>query len=209
MLAIMDGFRENAESWRDLLNGLKARGLAPPELAIGDGALGFWAALRDIWPKTREQRCWVHKAANVTGAMPKSLNDRARSDLQDIWMAETRKAAEAAFDLFVETYGVKYENAVQKLVKDRDELLAFYAFPAEHWKHIRTTNPVESVFSTVRNRTRKTRGCLSRRTALVMVHRLMMSAKGKWRRLSGPNRLPEIIEGVEFRDGIKQVQAAA
>ena len=209
ILAIMDGFRENAESWRDLLNGLKARGLAPPELAIGDGALGFWAALRDVWPKTREQRCWVHKAANVTGAMPKSLNDRARSDLQDIWMAETRKAAEAAFDLFVETYGVKYENAVRKLVKDRDELMAFYAFPAEHWKHIRTTNPIESVFSTVRNRTRKTKGCLSRRTALVMVHRLMMSAKRKWRRLSGPNRLPEVIEGVEFRDGIKQIQEAA
>lgn len=209
ILAIMDGFRENADSWRDLLAGLKARGLAPPELAIGDGALGFWAALRDVYPGAREQRCWVHKAANVTGAMPKSLHDRARSDLQDIWMAETRKEAEAAFDLFVETYGVKYENAVHKLVKDRDELMAFYAFPAEHWKHIRTTNPVESVFSTVRNRTRKTRGCLSRRTALVMVFRLMMSAKRKWRRISGPNRLPEVIAGIEFKDGIKQIKAAA
>ena len=209
ILAIMDGFRENAESWRDLLAGLKARGLAQPELAIGDGALGFWAALRDVQPGAREQRCWVHKAANVTGAMPKSLQDRARSDLQDIWMAETGKEAEAAFDLFVQTYGVKYENAVHKLVKDRDELMAFHAFPAEHWKHIRTTNPVESVFSTVRNRTRKTRGCLSRRTALVMVFRLMMSAKRKWRRISGPNRLPEVIAGIEFKDGIKQTKAAA
>jgi transposase-like protein len=210
VLAIMDGFRENAESWRDLLKGLKRRGLiVPPELAIGDGALGFWTALRDVFPTTREQRCWVHKTANVTGAMPKSLRDKAKSDLQDIWMAETKKEANAAFDLFVETYGVKYERAVKKLTKDRDELLAFYDFPAEHWKHIRTTNPIESVFATVRNRTRKTKGCLNRKTGLAMVFRLMMSAKKKWRRISGPNRLPEIIQGVEFKDGIKQTQIAA
>jgi len=210
VLGIMDGFRENADSWRDLLKGLKKRGLSvAPELAIGDGALGFWVALRDVFPETREQRCWVHKMANVTGAMPKSLHEKAKGDLQDIWMAETKKEANAAFDLFVETYGVKYERAVKKLTKDRDELLAFYDFPAEHWKHIRTTNPIESAFSTVRNRTRKTRGCLNRKTALAMVFRLMMSAQKKWRKISGPNRLPEVIQGVEFKDGIKQVQIAA
>lgn len=210
VLGIMDGFRENADSWRDLLRGLARRGLTvPPELAVGDGALGFWTALRDVFPGTREQRCWVHKSANVTGAMPKSLREKAKADLQDIWMAETKKEANAAFDLFVETYGVKYERAVAKLVKDRDELLAFYDFPAEHWKHIRTTNPIESVFATVRNRTRKTKGCLNRKTALAMVFRLMMSAQKKWRKISGPNRLPEVIQGVEFKDGIKQLQTAA
>lgn len=210
VLAIMDGFRENADSWRDLLKGLQKRGLtAAPELAAGDGALGFWTALRDVYPETREQRCWVHKTSNVLGAMPKSLHEKAKVDLQDIWMAETRKEANAAFDLFVETYGVKYEKAVAKLVKDRKELLAFYDFPAEHWKHIRTTNPIESVFATVRNRTRKTKGCLNRKTALAMVFRLMMSAKKKWRKISGPNRLPDIIQGVEFKDGIKQIQIAA
>lgn len=209
VLTIMDGFRENADSWRDLLRRLKKRGLnMPPELAIGDGALGFWTALRDVFPETREQRCWVHKTANVTGAMPKPLRDRAKSDLQDIWMAETKKEANAAFDLFVETYGVKYERAVKKLTKDRDQLLSFYDFPAEHWKHIRTTNPIESVFATVRNRTRKTKGCLNRKTALAMVFRLMMSAKKKWRKISGSNRLPEIIQGVAFKDGIKQIQIA-
>lgn len=209
VLAIMDGFRENADSWRDLLRSLRKRGLTQaPELAIGDGALGFWTALRDVYPTTREQRCWVHKTANVTGAMPKSLREKAKADLQDIWMAETKKEATAAFDLFLETYGVKYERAVAKLVKERDELLAFYDFPAEHWKHIRTTNPIESVFATVRNRTRKTKGCLNRKTALAMVFRLMMSAKRKWRRISGPNRLPEVIKGVEFRDGIKQLNQA-
>jgi transposase-like protein len=210
VLAIMDGFRENADSWRDLLKGLKARGMTvPPELAIGDGALGFWTALREVFPSTREQRCWVHKTANVLGAMPKSIHEKAKADLQDIWMAETKKEATAAFDLFVETYGVKYEKAVGKLIKDRDELLAFYDFPAEHWKHIRTTNPIESIFATVRNRTRKTRGCLNRKTALAMVFRLMMSARKKWRKISGPNRLPEVIQGIAFRDGIKQLQAAA
>jgi len=210
VLAIADGFRENADSWRDILKGLKERGLTvPPKLAIGDGALGFWTALRDVFPDTREQRCWVHKTANVLGALPKSLHEKAKSDIQDIWMADTRKAANAAFDLFVEIYGVKYEKAVAKLVKDRDEMLAFYDFPAEHWKHIRTTNPIESVFATVRNRTRKTKGCLNRKTALAMVFKLMMSAKKKWRKINGPNRLPEVIEGVEFKDGIKQLQTAA
>jgi transposase-like protein len=210
VLAIADGFRENADSWSDILKGLKERGLTvPPRLAIGDGALGFWTALRDVFPDTREQRCWVHKTANVLGALPKSLHEKAKSDIQDIWMAETKKEANAAFDLFVETYGVKYEKAVAKLVKDRDQMLAFYDFPAEHWKHIRTTNPIESVFATVRNRTRKTKGGLNRKTALAMVFKLMISAKKKWRKINGPNRLPEVIEGVEFKDGIKQLQSAA
>jgi len=210
VLAISDGFRENADSWKDLLKNLKTRGMTvPPQLAIGDGAIGFWTALRDVYPETREQRCWMHKMQNVTGAMPKSMREKAKSDMQDIWMAETKKEANAAFDLFIETYGVKYEKAVAKLVKDRDELLAFYDFPAEHWKHIRTTNPIESVFATVRNRTRKTKGCLSRKTALSMVFRLVLSAKKKWRKISAPARLPEVIEGGVFKDGIKQIQIAA
>jgi len=210
VLGIMDGFRENADSWRDLLCGLKKRGLSiAPDLAIGDGALGFWTALRDVFPTTREQRCWVHKMANVLGAMPKPLQEKAKAGLQDIWQAETKVDAIAAFDIFVETYGVKYERAVKKLTKDKDVLFTFYNFPAEHWKHIRTTNPIESVFATVRNRTRKTKGCLSRKTALAMVYKLIMSAKKKWRKLDGKNRLPEIIKGVEFKDGIKQLQNAA
>jgi len=210
ILGIMDGFRENADSWRDLLLGLKKRGLAvAPDLAVGDGALGFWSALRDVYPTAREQRCWVHKMANVLGAMPKSLQDKAKAGLHDIWQAETKEDAISAFDLFVETYGIKYQRAVKKLAKDRDVLLTFYDFPAEHWKHIRTTNPIESTFATVRNRTRKTKGCLSRKTALSMVYKLMMSAKKKWRKLDGVNRMPEIINGVEFKDRIKQLQNAA
>lgn len=210
VLGIMDGFRENADSWRDLLRSLNKRGLhIAPDLATGDGALGFWTALRDVYPTTREQRCWVHKMANVLGAMPKPLHEKAKAGLQDIWQAETKADAATAFDLFVETYGVKYERAVKKLTKDRDVLFTFYDFPAEHWKHIRTTNPIESVFATVRNRTRKTKGCLSRKTALSMVYKLMMSAKKKWRKLDGKNRLPEIIRGVEFKDGLPQLQDAA
>ena len=210
VLAIMDGFRENADSWRDLLRGLKKRGLTvPPELAIGDGALGFWTALRDIFPDTREQRCWVHKTANVTGAMPKSLREKAKADLQDIWMAETKQDAEKAFDFFLEAYGAKYDKAVACLAKDRDVLLAFYDFPAEHWKHIRTTNPIESTFATVRLRTTKTKGCLSRMTAFTMVFKLCQSASKKWRRLDGSHHIAEIIQGVKFKDGEKLTERAA
>ena len=157
-----------------------------------------------VYPTTKEQRCWVHKMANITGAMPKPMHERAKAGLQVIWMAATKKEAVVVFDLFVETYGVKCERAVKKLTKDRDVLLTFYDFPAEHWKHIRTTNPIESVFATVCSRTQKTKGCLRRKTALTMVFKLMMSAKKKWRKLSGTNRLPEVIQGVEFKDGIKQ-----
>ncbi len=209
ILGIQDGFRENADSWRDLLRDLKDRGLPAPGLAIGDGALGFWTAVRDVFPETREQRCWVHKTAHVTGALPTSLQDKAKRDLQDIWMAETRVDAEAAFERFVTSYSLKYGKAVTKLTKDKAELFTVYDFPAEHWRQIRTTNPVESVFATVRNRTRKTRGCLSRRTALVMVFKLVLSARKRWNRLAGSERLTEVIEGIEFRDGIRQLKDAA
>jgi len=210
ILGLVDGYRESSQSWRELLLDLKRRGLRKaPDLAIGDGALGFWNALREVFGETREQRCWVHKIGNVLNAMPKSLQAKAKGHLQDIWMAEAKKDAEAAFDFFVEAYGVKYDKAVGKLVKDRDVLLTFYDFPAEHWKHIRTSNPIESTFATVRHRTKKTKGCLGRKTALAMTFRLMMSAKKRWRKLDGAFRLPEIIEGVEFTDGIKQEKHAA
>ncbi len=210
VLGLTDGYRESTQSWRELLLDLKRRGLShAPDLAIGDGALGFWAALREVFGSTREQRCWVHKTGNVLNAMPKSVQAKAKGHLHDIWQAETKTEAGAAFDFFVETYGAKYDKAVGKLTKDRAVLLSFYGFPAEHWKHIRTTNPIESTFATVRHRTGKTKGCLSRKTGLAMAFKLMMSAQAKWRKLDGANRMPEIIEGVEFRDGIKQIHHAA
>ncbi len=210
ILGLVDGYRESSQSWRELLLDLKRRGLSKaPDLAIGDGALGFWNALREVFGETREQRCWVHKIGNILNAMPKSVQPKAKGNLQDIWMAETKKDAEVAFDFFVEAYDAKYDRAVGKLIKDRDVLLTFYDFPAEHWKHIRTSNPIESTFATVRHRTKKTKGCLGRKTALAMTFRLMMSAKKKWRKLDGAFRLPEFIEGVEFKDGIKQKKHAA
>jgi putative transposase len=210
VLGLTDGYRESTQSWRELLLDLKHRGLAcAPDLAIGDGALGFWAALREVFGTTREQRCWVHKVGNVLNAMPKSVQPKAKGHLHDIWQAETKAEAGAAFDFFVENYGVKYDKAVAKLVKDRDVLLAFYDFPAEHWKHIRTSNPIESTFATVRHRTGKTKGCLSRRTGLAMAFKLMMSAQAKWRTLDGANRMPEIVQGIAFVDGIKQLHHAA
>ena len=210
IVGLIDGYRESAQSWRELLVDLKRRGLqAGPELAVGDGALGFWKALREVYGETREQRCWVHKSANILNQMPKSLQARAKGHLQDIWMAETRAEAEKAFDFFVDAYGVKYHKAVERLTKDRERLLTFYDFPAEHWKHIRTTNPIESTFATVRLRTVKTKGCLSRKTALAMVFKLILSAKHKWRKLDGSNQLAQVIEGVPFKDGKKQTQCAA
>ncbi len=210
IVGIVDGYRESTQSWKELLLELKRRGLKDgPELAVGDGALGFWKALREVYGAAREQRCWVHKTANVLNQMPKSLQAKAKGHLHDIWMAETRAQAEAAFDFFVEAYGVKYDKATERLVKDRERLLTFYDFPAEHWKHIRTTNPIESTFATVRHRTVKTKGCLSRKTALAMVFKLILSAKAKWRKLDGSSRLAEVIEGVPFKDGIKQIKHAA
>jgi putative transposase len=209
LLAIEDGFRESAQSWRELLLRLRDQNglVLDPELATGDGALGFWQALREVWPKTRQQRCWVHKTANVLNKLPQSLQGKAKQDLHAIYEAESRAAAEKAFDHFVTKYGAKYDKAVDCLSKDREMLLAFYASPAEHWKHVRTTNPIESTFATVRLRTAKTKGCLSRRTALAMVFKLAKSAERHWRRLDGTKRLGQIIEGVRFRDG-EPVQAA-
>lgn len=210
IIGLADGYRESTQSWRELLLDLQRRGLThAPDLAIGDGALGFWNALREVFGATKEQRCWFHKTGNVLNAMPKSVQAKAKGHLHDIWQAETRVDAEAAFNFFVTTYGVKYDKAVAKLTKDRDVLLAFYDSPAEHWKHIRTTNPIESTFATVRHRTGQTKGSLSRKTGLAMAFKLMMSAQTKWRKLDGANRMPEIIEGIEFKDGIKQLQSAA
>ena len=210
LLAMTDGFRESTQSWREVLLDLRRRGLKQdPKLAIGDGALGFWTALREVFATTREQRCWVHKTMNVLNALPQSVQAKAKGHLHDIWQAGTRAEAEVAFDFFVETYGVKWDKAVDKMVKDRSALLTFYDYPAEHWKHIRTSNPIESTFATVRHRTKRTKGCLSRQTGLAMAFKLMIAAQGKWRKLDGRNRLPEIIQGVEFRDGLRQLQTAA
>ena len=210
VLAISDGYRESTQSWRELLLDLQHRGLkTAPDLAIGDGALGFWNALREVFGSTKEQRCWFHKTGNILNAMPKSVQAKAKGHLHDIWQAETRADAEAAFDFFEKTYGVKYEKATQKLTKDRDVLLSFYDFPAEHWKHIRTTNPIESTFATVRHRTGKTKGCLNRKTGLAMAFKLMMTAQKKWLKLNGAHRMTEIINGVEFKDGMKQTNQAA
>lgn len=218
LVGFTDGLRESAQSWRDLLLDLKRRGLTTaPELAVADGALGFWKALGEVWPTTREQRCWVHKTANVLNKLPKNLHAKAKRALQEIWMAETRKDAVAAFEAFAETHEIKYEKAVDCLTKDRDALLAFYDFPAEHWKHLRTTNPIESTFATVRHRTIRSKGCLSNKTALAMVFKLADAAQKSWHRLRGHNQLPKVIQGVKFADGIEvaanpdapQAQAAA
>jgi len=206
LVGLADGVRESAQSWQELLLDLKRRGLVvAPELAIADGALGFWKALGEVWGKTRAQRCWVHKTANILNKLPKSMHAKAKTALQNIWMAETRAAAAAAFDHFVDVYGVKYDKAAQCLMKDRTELLAFYDFPAEHWKHLRSTNPIESTFATVRHRTIRSKGCLSNKTALAMVFKLADAAQKSWRRLDGHVHLPKVILGVKFADGIEVV----
>jgi putative transposase len=198
------GARESAQSWRELLVGLKARGLAmAPELAIGDGALGFWRALEEAFPSVCHQRCWVHKAANVLTKLPKSLQANARQDLREIWLAPDRVTAEAALATFAAKYAPKYDRAVACLVKDREALLTFFDFPAEHWDHLRSSNPIESVFATVRHRTVRTKGALSQETARLMVFKLVMAAARTWRRLKGENQLPKVIEGVTFKDGVE------
>jgi putative transposase len=210
LVGLIDGVRESAQSWRELLLDLKRRGLAiGPELAVADGALGFWKAVEQVWPQTRGQRCWVHKTANVLNKLPKSQHSKAKRALQEIWMAETKKDALAAFDVFVETWGVKYDKAVECLIKDRHALLAFYDFPAEHWKHLRTSNVIESAFATVRHRTVRSKGCLSNKTALAMIFKLAEAAERSWRRLDGHNQLPKIILGVRFADGIEVVRSLA
>ncbi|MFO0911586.1 MAG: IS256 family transposase [Pirellulales bacterium] len=205
LLAVADGYRESEQDWSELLLDLRGRGLKmDPKLAIGDGALGFWAALRKVFGETREQRCWVHKTANVLNSMPKSVQPRAKQDIHEIWMAETRADAQTAFDRFLEKYAAKYEKACECLRKDREVLLAFYDFPAEHWKHLRTTNPIESTFATIRLRHRKTKGCGSRRASLAMMFKLAKSAEKRWRKLDGHEKLTPLLQGKIFVDGLLQ-----
>jgi transposase-like protein len=204
LIGFQVGSRESAQSWRELLVGLKARGLATaPELAVGDGALGFWKALEEAFPATRHQRCWIHKAVNVLNKLPKSLQANARRDLREIWLAPDRQTAGAAIETFQEKYAAKYDRAVACLVKDREALLTFFDFPAEHWDHLRSSNPIESVFATVRHRTVRTKGALSQETARLMVFKLIMAAARTWRRLKGEDQLPKVIDGVTFEDGIE------
>ena len=210
LIAMTDGHRESAQSWRELLLDVKRRGLvADPKLAVGDGALGFWKALAEVFPSTKEQRCWVHKTANVLDKLPKGKQPHAKSMIHEIWMADTREAASQAFDAFLETYQAKYPKATECLAKDRDELLAFYDFPAEHWKHLRTTNPIESTFATIRLRHRRTKGNGSRIASLTMMFKLAQSASRRWRLLNGHQLLPDVICGVRFQNGLPLAQAAA
>lgn len=205
LIAVVDGYRESEQSWYELLLDLKSRGLAlAPKLAIGDGALGFWAALRKVFGETREQRCWLHKTGNVLNNMPKSVQPRAKALIHEIWMAENRADAVKAFDGFLEKYRAKYPAACECLEKDRDVLLTFYDFPAEHWKHLRTTNPIESTFATIRLRHRRTKGSGSRRASLAMMFKLAQAAQKRWRRLNGHTHIAHLIEGKTFIDGIMQ-----
>lgn len=211
LIAVWDGHRESKESWQTVLRDLKGRGLCTaPHLAIGDGALGFWAALREEFPGTREQRCWVHKTANILDKMPKSVQPDAKKLIHEMYMAPTAKAAKVAFIEFGKRFSAKYPKAVECLEKDEDVLFTFYDFPAEHWLHIRTTNPIESTFATVRHRTRQTKGCGSRKATLSMVFKLALEAEKRWRRLNGHTLLAEVIRGVKFTDGeLKKDSAAA
>ena len=202
-LAIEDGVRESTQSWREVLLGLKSRGMNVPELAVGDGAMGFWAALEEVYPETHQQRCWMHKTMNVLNYLPKSTQGKAKQALHEIWQAETKVAAEKAFDLFITTYEPKYPKATLCLQKDRAELLAFYDYPAQHWQSIRTTNPIESTFGTIRHRTKRSKGCLSRDGMLHMMFKLGQCAEKKWRRLRGFDYLAKVITGIKFKDGIE------
>jgi transposase-like protein len=208
LIAVRDGYRESEASWTELMADIKNRGLTTePKLAIGDGALGFWAAVRKMFPNIREQRCWFHKSGNVLNQLPKSVQPRAKEAIHEIWMAETREDAFKAFDRFGEMYGAKYPKAWECLKKDKDELLAFYDFPAEHWKHLRTTNPIESTFATIRLRHRKTKGSGNRKTSLVMMFKLAEAASKRWRRLDGHLHIISLLEGKKFVNGIQQVAA--
>jgi transposase-like protein len=204
LVALSEGHRESEMSWRELLADLKSRGLeSGPELAVGDGALGFWKALSQVFPSARPQRCWVHKTANVLNALPQNRQESAKHQLQQIWMAATRAQAHAAFDAFIEAYQQKYPKAAACLAKDRDELLAFYDFPAEHWSHLRTTNPIESTFATVRLRTQKTKGSGTRAACLTMTFKLVQCAQRRWHRLKGSSLMREVMDGIKFIDGIR------
>ena len=206
LVAVEDGYRESEASWSELLSGLRARGLTTsPKLAIGDGALGFWKALAKCYPDTRHQRCWVHKSANILSALPKSVQPKVKAALHEIWMAETQDEAHKAFDRALVRFESKYPGAMERLRKDREELLAFYDFPAEHWVHIRTTNPIESTFSTVRLRSKRARNCGSRETTLAMVYKLLETAQKRWKRIKGFDLLALVVNNVKFKDG-EQVQ---
>ena len=205
LIAIEDGYRESTQSWTELLEDIRHRGLSTaPKLAIGDGALGFWNAISKVYPETRHQRCWVHKTANILNKLPKSVQPKVKEALHDIWMAETRDDAYKAFDSTVNRFGDKYPGAMKCLGKDKAQMLAFYDFPAVHWQHIRTSNPIESTFATVRLRTVKTRNAVSRATILSMVFKLAQSAENRWNKLRGFKLLADVIEGVKFVDGEKQ-----
>jgi len=202
LIAVEDGYRESEQSWAELLCDLRERGLdVAPKLAVGDGALGFWKALSKAYPETGHQRCWVHKTANVLNKLPKSVQPKVKDALHSIWMAETREAAYKAFETTIKRFEAKYPKAMECLAKDKESLLAFYDFPAEHWTHIRTTNPIESTFATVRLRTKKTRNCGSRKTTLTMVFKLVQSAEKRWRRLRGFELLADVITGIKFVNG--------
>jgi transposase-like protein len=213
LIGFQTGLRESAQSWKELLVDLKARGLSiAPEVAVGDGALGFWKALDEAFPTTRHQRCWLHKTLNVLDKFPKSMQPNAHKDLRDIWLSPDRAAAEAATTTFSEKYAPKYAKAVDCLTKDRDQMLTFFDFPADHWDHLRTSNPIESVFATVRHRTVRMKGALSQDTARLMVFKLVMAASKTWRRLKGQNQLPKVVNGVKFKDGIEvasEIKSAA
>jgi transposase-like protein len=203
LLACSDGYRESTESWADVLRGLKNRGMTAPMVAVGDGALGFWSALGDVFPETREQRCWVHKTANILDVLPKRLHRQAKAAIHEIYQAETRADADTAIDDFEKVYGDKYPKAVAKLTKDRDVLLTFYDFPAAHWVHLRTTNPIESTFATVRARTRVTKGAGNRRRGLVMAYKLLNAAEDRWRKVNSPELVIQVRAGIQFKDGIR------
>jgi transposase-like protein len=209
LIAIEDGYRESTESWATLLRDLKRRGMRAPVLAVGDGALGFWKALRDVWPETREQRCWVHRIANVLDKLPKRLHAKAKAALHEIMRAETRKAAQQAIARFEADYGAKYPKAVASLRRDEVELLAFFDFPAEHWQHLRTTNVIESPFATVRLRQRVTKGAGSRQKGLLMAFKLLLMAQGRWRRINAAHLIPLVRAGVQFGDGVQSERRSA
>ena len=213
LIGFQTGLRESTQSWKELLVDLKARGLSiAPEVATGDGALGFWKALDEAFPATRHQRCWLHKTLNVLDKFPKSMQPNAHKDLREIWLSPDRAAAEAAMTTFGEKYAPKYSKAVECLIKDREQMLTFFDFPADHWDHLRTSNPIESVFATVRHRTVRMKGALSQDTARLMVFKLVMAASKTWRRLKGQNQLPKVVNGVKFKDGIEvasEIKSAA
>jgi transposase-like protein len=210
LIGFQVGVRESAQSWRELLVEAKSRGLRiAPEIAVGDGALGFWKAIEEVFPATRHQRCWVHKTANILNKVALSVQASMKKDLREVYLAPSRASAEVAIDVFAEKYGAKHDKAVECLTKDREALLAFFEFPAEHWDHLRTTNPIESVFATVRHRTVRTKGSLSPTTAKLMVFKLLCAASKTWRRLKGTNQLPKVIAGVRFQDGIEVIDVPA